>query len=225
MEQASLADLVARCAQESRHFAQGKAHDDRYCFELFRRAVIERDSEAWAAVHGQYQALVRDWIWQHTLASSIQDHDDLVTRVFERFWGAIGPERFTSFPHLASLLRYLKLCTFAALIDEARAQRTWESRRAAGELADEVEGERVDERVLDELGRAALWSAIEAALPDPSERLVIYLSCIIGLKPREIARRHGHLFAAVEEVYRRKRLALERLRRDERLRRLWAGQD
>ena len=149
------------------------------------------------------------------------DEAMVATRAFERFWGAIKPERFGSFPHLASLLRYLKLCVFAALVDELRGRRSWQEHRAAGELADEVEGPRVDETVLDEVGRADLWSAIEVALPDQAERLVIYLSCVIGLKPREIARRHREVYSSVEEVYRAKRLALERLRRDNLIRSFW----
>lgn len=209
-----LSRVVERCAEESSRFSRGQEHDDAYCFELFRRAIVERAADAWAAIAAQYRGLVREWIWRHSLASSIDDHDDLVTRAFERFWQAIQPERFAAFPHLAGLLRYLKLCVFHALIDEVRGQRTWQDHRAAGELADDIEGERVDEIVLDEVGRAALWGAIESALPDPAERLVIYLSCVVGLKPREIARRHRAVFPAVEEVYRAKRLALERLRRD-----------
>jgi RNA polymerase sigma factor (sigma-70 family) len=209
-----LSRVIDRCAEESGRFSRGQAHDDAFCFELFRRAIVRRVAEAWEAIIAQYRGLVRDWIWQHSLASSIEDHDDLTTRAFERFWQAIRPERFGSFPHLASLLRYLKLCVFAALVDEVRGQRSWQEHRAASELADEVEGARVDETVLDELGRANLWQTIERALPDSAERLVIYLSCVIGLKPREIARRHREVYPSVEEVYRRKRLALERLRRD-----------
>jgi RNA polymerase sigma factor (sigma-70 family) len=221
MQELSLSQIVGRCAEESSRFSRGQAHDDSFCFELFRRAIVGRVGAAWEGIVAQYRGLVREWIWQHSLASSIDDHDDLATRAFERFWGAIKPERFGSFPHLASLLRYLKLCVFAALVDELRGRRSWQEHRAAGELADEVEGPRVDETVLDEVGRADLWTAIEAALPDQAERLVIYLSCVIGLKPREIARRHREVYPSVEEVYRAKRLALERLRRDPRMRAFW----
>jgi RNA polymerase sigma factor (sigma-70 family) len=223
MQELDLSQLVERCAEESSHFARGQDHDDRYCLEVFRRAIVERDTVAWDAIHRQYHALVRSWIGQHALASTVEDHEDMVARVFERFWQAVQPAKFAAFPHLSSLLRYLKMCVFAAIVDEARAQRTWEGHRAAGELADEVEGERVDEMVLDALGRTALWEAIETALPDQAERLVVYLSCVIGLKPREIARRHAHVFPSVEEVYQRKRLALERLRRDTSIRAFWEG--
>jgi RNA polymerase sigma factor (sigma-70 family) len=223
VQQLALAAVAQRCGEESARFSQGQPHDDSYCYELFRRAIVERAGEAWAYIIQQYRGLVRDWIWQHSFAASIDDHDDLATRAFERFWAAVPAQRFGEFPRLAGLLRYLKLCVFHALVDDVRAQRSWQSHRAPGEQADEVEGRRVDDEVLDEAARAALWETIEAVLPDPAERLVIYLSCVIGLKPREIARRHGAVYPTVEEVYRRKRLALERLRRDQRLRTLWSG--
>jgi RNA polymerase sigma factor (sigma-70 family) len=225
VQQLALATVAQRCGEESARFSQGQPHDDSFCYELFRRAIVEQVGEAWERVVQQYRGLVRDWIWQHSFAASIDDHDDLVTRAFERFWAAVPGHRFDEFPRLAGLLRYLKLCVFHALIDEVRAQRTWQSHRAPSEQGDEVEGRRVDDEVLDEAGRTALWQTIETVLPDQAERLVIYLSCVIGLKPREIARRHGAVFPSVEEVYRRKRLAMERLRRDDRLRSLWEGTD
>jgi hypothetical protein len=221
MQELTLAQVAAHCADESALFSRGQAHDDSYCLELFRRAIVERLNDAWEAVVVQYRGLVRDWIWQHSLAATIDDHDDLATRAFERFWAAIPADRFASFPHLPGLLRYLKLCVFHALVDETRSQRTWHDHRAASELADEVEAERVDDMVLDDVGQATLWQSIESALPEPAERLVIYLSCVMGLKPREIARRHSQVFPTIDDVYRRKRLALERLRRDPSLRSLW----
>lgn len=217
----SLARLTERCTDETRRFVRGQEHDDRYCYEIFRRAIVERDEVAWTALHVQYQSLIHDWIWQHSLATSLDNHDDLINRVFERVWQAIRPEKFASFTHLTSLLRYVKLCTFATVIDEARARRSWDERRADDALADELEGERVDDAVIDTLSHQALWQQIQASLPDPAERLAIYLGCVIGLKPRDIARRHARNFPTVEAVYRATRLAKERLRRDERLRSLW----
>src|SRR5262245_9060329 len=102
MQELTLSQIVGRCAEESSRFSRGQTHDDSFCFELCRRAIVDRVGAAWEGIVAQYRGLVREWIWQHSLASSIDDHDDLATRAFERFWGAIKPERFGSFPHLAS---------------------------------------------------------------------------------------------------------------------------
>ena len=114
LRQLGLAELVRRCVQESDRFKRGQGHDDCYGLELFRRAIVGRDQVAWEAIHTQYRALVRDWIGRHAQASCIDDHDDLATRAFARFWQAMKPAKFADFPSLASLLRYLKLCTAAA---------------------------------------------------------------------------------------------------------------
>lgn len=214
MQELALSEVVDRCAHESTRFTRGQEHDDRFCFELFRRAIVDGVGPAWEALINQYRGLVRDWLWQYALASSLDNHDDLVNRIFERFWRAVRPEKFARFPHLASLLGFLRTCVSSTVIDEIRAQRSWQLHRADSELADEVETASIDEQVLGEIGHTALWQRIEEVLRDPHDRLVIYLSYAMGLKPREIARRHAHLFPAVTEVHRRKRLALERLRRD-----------
>jgi DNA-directed RNA polymerase specialized sigma24 family protein len=192
-------------------------------FALFRRAVDERDADAWQALHARYHGLVRAWLSQHALAGCADDLDDLATRAFERFWRAVGPAQLAAFPNLAVLLGYLRRCAVAALLDESRAQRARRARRAPGELAEEVAGAPTDEAVLAALGQAAIWRAVVAALPDPIDRRVVYLACVAGLRPGEIARLYPAAFPVVAEVYRRKRQALARLRRDERLRAIRSG--
>jgi hypothetical protein len=59
---------------------------------------------------------------------------------------------------------------------------------------------------------AALWRQVSAALADEQERLVLYLSYVIGMTPRQIKDRHTDRFPDVGEVYRLKRAALLRLR-------------
>ena len=46
------------------------------------------------------------------------------------------------------------------------------------------------------------------------ERLVVYASFSLGLKPRELCAQYGDQFANVRDVYRIKQNVLERLRRD-----------
>jgi DNA-directed RNA polymerase specialized sigma24 family protein len=197
--------------------------DDDEALALVRRAVVDADPAAWQALHARYHVLVRAWLARHPLAKCADDLDDLATRAFERFWRAVGPDQLAAFPNVASLLGYLRRCAFAALLDEARAAHTHRARRAAGELADGIAGARADEDVLDALGAAAVWRAVAAALPDPLDRRVVYLVYAAGLRPGEIARDDPATFPEVEAVYQRKRLALARLRRDERLRAFQSG--
>ncbi len=198
--------------------APSAGSDEDAAYELFRRALVARDEAAWAALYAQYQGLVRAWLVQQPGLASADDLDDLTVRAFARFWQAVPPERFALFPNLASLLRYLKLCAVTALIDEGRARRTGECRLVENQLPPPTSVAGIDELVLDGLTAESLWQAVEAALPDPAERLVIRLSFVAGLKPRQIAAAYGQVFPSVDAVYHRKRLALDRLRRSPRLR-------
>ena len=61
----AVADLAHRCAEETQHYLQQQSHDPRYCFELFRRAVEDRDQVAWEIICVQYEPLVAGWVTKH----------------------------------------------------------------------------------------------------------------------------------------------------------------
>ena len=84
-------DLAHRCAQETDYYFNRKENDPRYCFELFRRAIRERNERALSAVITQYQPLVEKWVdkWMSSNqeSQSISDEaQDYVAQAFERFW-------------------------------------------------------------------------------------------------------------------------------------------
>ena len=70
----------------------------------------------------------------------------------------------------------------------------------------------VDALALDRLLERELWQAVAEALT-PEEWLVIRLTFLAELQPREIALDHPERFPTALDVYRAKRRALERLRR------------
>ena len=203
----ALAALVAACRD---------THDPS-CFELFRRAVAERDHAAWAAVMAQYAGLVRAWVRRHPSSAALAPHEreeDWPTAAFGRFWAAIAPERFGHFSGLAPLLQYLKMCAHSALMDVLRA-------RAAAQIGDDSASIADAEAVaVERLAASDLWHAVGAALSDDDERLVARLSFVLDLKPAEIYERYPARFASVADVYRIKRNILERLRRNETIRAL-----
>lgn len=55
-------------------------------------------------------------------AGSGESSEFFVGAAFTKFWRAMTPERFASFPTLAALLHYLQLCTGSVVIDSVRAQ-------------------------------------------------------------------------------------------------------
>ena len=212
-----LAELARRCREETLRFLGGLDRNDAFCFEIFRRAVVERDDWAWEAIVNQYRGIVLAYVGQHAAASTLRESDDYwLNRAFQRFWSAVGPDRFASFPDLPALLKYLKLCVHSVLLDEVRA------RRAALSL-DEVpesvpSGLSAESAVVGQLSGEQLWAAIKRELQDEAEQKVAFLSFARDLKPAEIAERHSALFGGVADVYRIKRNVIERLRRNPEIR-------
>lgn len=219
LSQASLADLAAACREETSKFQRGERSRNDFCREIVRRAVCERDHAAWDAVITQYRGIVLSWVRQHPASAGGTEEDDYwVNRAFERFWIAVGPERFALFPDLASLLKYLKMCVHSVLLDDARARSAVQLEPleyAAGYSA----GPSSDAEFV-AVGRMAgreLWRAIAEEVPDETERLVVHCSFALDLKPKEIFARYPGRYPSVADVYRIKRNVLERLRRNPRI--------
>ena len=214
-----LVELARRCREETLRFLSGGERDDAYCFEIFHRAVVDRDDAAWEAIVTQYRGIVLAYVSQHTAAAVVRESDDFwINRAFQRFWSAVGPDRFSDFPDLPSLLKYLKLCVHSVLMDEMRARRATAS-NSLDEVPETVPaGTNAERTVVGELSGQELWDAIIREVQDEAERKVVLLSFGRDLKPSEIFERHRDLFASVADVYRIKRNVIERLRRNAEIR-------
>jgi len=219
----TITGLAHRCADETERFFQRQSHDPRYCFELFRRAILERSQHAWDVIYGQYRSLVAGWIQRHpSFQATGEEVEFFANSAFEKLWTSLGAERFDRFPDLKSILRYLQMCVHSVLIDFIRQA----ERIAEEDLAEKRENEPGDStpstesQVLDQIEGEALWKWIDAHLNDEKERMVVRDSFIFGLKPSEICANHKNRFTNVEEVYRVKQNVMARLRRDPELRKL-----
>jgi DNA-directed RNA polymerase specialized sigma24 family protein len=169
--------------------------------------VVERDDAAWESVYAQYSTLARIWL------NAGMDEDDGVNAAFERFWRAVDSDKFACFGSLAAVLSYLKMCVRTTVLDHVRAQ----SRSvleldldAIPAVSAQAQGQA---EVGDRVDAADFWRQVSEILQDERERRLIYLSYVTGLSPREIHARHVHEFPRMEEIYRIKRGALDRLRR------------
>jgi len=209
-----LAELARRCREETVRFLRSEPRDDTFCFAIFELAVAQRDGDAWAAIMAQYRGIVLAYINQHSAAAMVRESDEFwVNRAFQRFWMAVGPQRFAQFPDLPALLKYLKLCVHSVLLDEVRARRA----NSITSLEDVPEtapaATDAEESAIGDLAGAQLWGVIVGQMQDDAERRVAYLSFARDLKPADIFRRHPELYESVADVYRIKRNLIERLRR------------
>lgn len=207
----STADVARLCAHEVTRYQCGESVRGAYGFELFRRAIVERDEDAWAALSEQYSPLVRQWLRRWP------DHDGVdagVAATFERFWQAVTVAKFSHFTSLAAVLRYLKLCTQSSHIDQARAARLHARVESLDEATYHVpSADDPTEQVMQAQDARALWRAVRHYLENERQQTVIYLSYVHGLTPRQIYTEYGAEFSTVADVYRIKRNALDRLRR------------
>lgn len=71
IELLSVTELAHRCSEETNKFLNQKISNDRFCLELFRRAIIKRDDFAWTSIYQQYAPLVLTWVTQHQSAALI----------------------------------------------------------------------------------------------------------------------------------------------------------
>jgi RNA polymerase sigma factor (sigma-70 family) len=196
-------------------FRRGRVPDTGACYELFRRALLEQDQEAWAAIYRQYERLVHSWVGPTQL-----DGDGLVNDAFRRFWQAMSPERFSTCPSLSALLAYLRHCARSALYDAIR--RT--ERRQAAEMAldrwqalqDRPRSLTLSDNLLETIAGQQIQEYVLARL-DAQEQLVFEASFEWHLKPRHIATEWPQLFSGAQEVSRIKERILRRLGRDDRL--------
>ncbi len=207
----SVSELARLCGEETARYLRHEPSTTEYGFELFRRAIVEHDDAAWAAVHARYADLVRRWLTRWSVGAA--EIDEGVAAAFERFWQAVDPAKFAGFESLAAVLQYLKKCAYTAYLDRERAARSRPLEAPLDEFACVLPaiGD-VERSVVASVDRPALWRAVQQCLVDERERLVVYLSYAIGLKPREIWAQHPTRFQGVAEIYRLKRLALDRLR-------------
>ena len=222
----TLASIAHRCSRETALFFQRQRHDPRFCFELFRRAIMDHDQHAWDLVYYQYRALVAGWVERHSaFPGSGEEVQYYVNRAFEKMWVAMTPEKLGHFSNLKSLLRYLQMCVHSAIID-----RVWKAElhlvdieTAESAVWDTARDTLTGGQLLERVHRQEFWREVNARLKNDKERKVVYGSFVLALKPRELCARFQDTFRDVKDVYRVKDNVLARLGRDAGLRKLLSG--
>jgi DNA-directed RNA polymerase specialized sigma24 family protein len=216
--QLDLMTLVRHCATESERFYRGQQHNTSFSYELFRRALVERDEAAWEQLYQHYSGLVEGWIRRSgAFVSSGESSEYFVVGAFTKFWRALTPERFAAFPTLASLLQYLQLCATSVVIDSVRAQ-SWSEMLPEETISPQhTPSYAPDEEAMSRVDREEFWRFIDGQLNGEVERVVVYCSFVLGLTPRAIFARRNDLFSSVNDVYNVKRNVLGRLSRNPQL--------
>ncbi|NJN18132.1 MAG: hypothetical protein HC822_18635 [Oscillochloris sp.] len=214
--QISLDAVIVHCREESR---RGRREEQGYCFELFRRALEQRDQGAWAAIAAQYHLLILDWVY--AARSDPEVAEEAAREALERFWRTLAGRADSlaaRFPHVGALLKYLQQCAVTTVLDRRRReqQRAKLDERLRAEpvvaFVPSPENDAVERLArATQLDRVRRW--IGEAVSDPDELLVLRLSFTDGLSPAEIAGANPDRFSNVEQVRQIKERVLRRARR------------
>jgi len=206
----SIAQLADTCAHQMHNYRLGIAHDDQYWLELFRRAIVERDSEAWQVVQEHLQPTVMRWMLRHhkrSAACALESEENYVAMAFTRFWQAAVHNQQLQFSSLGAALRYLYTSLNGAILDTLRAY------AHPQELALPEPGFVGEPVAAEEENDTELLAVVLNLLPNAREKRLAYLLFHCGLKPRDILLCCPQEFATVKEIYRLRRNIIERLRR------------
>lgn len=217
-----LDEVARRCHEETERFFQRLVHDTQYCYDLFRRALAQRNGDAFELLMQNYRTLVDSWVRRHPKFSRTGEDSELFANTaFERLWIAIPPARFGRFPDLRSLLRYLQMCAHCSVADYVRSSDATVSLEPDDPDAP-VREPAAPEPELSGVERAEIWRAVGAEMRTEKERIVLQCCYALRMKPSEVYAEYRAAFASVQDVYRTKQNVLERLRRNEALQRFLA---
>lgn len=198
----SSAGLTGRC---------NESHDDQYYLEMFHRAVVNQEPDAWELLQRCFSPVVRAWMRNHprrNLACRYELEENYVANTFTRVRQASMRNRL-EFDSLVAALSYLKLSLQGTILDTLRAYT--QLREVPLPDADSAAYSSEKPAIKDDYKSSDLWEIVKSLLHDERERQVAYLLFHCGLKPREIVRYHSTEFGEVQEIIRLRRSIMERL--------------
>jgi DNA-directed RNA polymerase specialized sigma24 family protein len=209
--QLTVQELIDRLGAQTESSPRGDSDADRYSFELFRRAIADRDQASWQALMSLYHEHVLHWCLRS--GANYGDSDEMVEATWVKFWQSYTTAKFAGAADSTSaVLGYLKLCARSVVLDEMRRRARLvplEERQHDAESSME-EDSQID---IEPIDAPAFWRLVEEHLRDDRDRLLVYLTYELGLRPAEIQRRHPEQFPSIRDVYRITRNILDRLRR------------
>jgi hypothetical protein len=180
--------------------------------ELFHRAIKQRDEQAWAVIEQQWRGLLLSWLHRHPAARLALEHESpqsCISAALSTFWQATTSSTRSEpvFATLAEILASLQRCLKSVVLDAVRKAQALQHEVDRASVAGE--GGRQTPAAPGE----DLWEALERALPNKQERLLVYLRYVCGERPRDLVADHPQTFPSVEAVSRLERKVLDRLRR------------
>lgn len=138
---------------------------------MFWLVEHEHDNAAWAAIVEQYRRLLIAWALRcPATATSGESPEAIADQALTRAWLAIAPKGFASFPNLAALLAYLRLCVTHTAIDATRARA---AQARTMQWLTVLERRAPEQTLLEQLDRTELWHLVNSLITTEQERVVL----------------------------------------------------
>jgi DNA-directed RNA polymerase specialized sigma24 family protein len=196
----SLRELERRCREENRHYRAQGFSDERFCLEIFRRALQRSGRQDGAGAppvyvdepaREQLVLIYTDYIRAQISrrAQHLVHVEDVIHDAWGYFWKSANDQNLV-FLSLGAALQYLSRVTLTAVIRHTRRTRSQQREESLQAMAAEAGGEPLlapysDQ--FDEFARQQFRKRCYACLPDPVAQQIFYLRFGLGYMPREIA--------------------------------------
>ena len=200
----TLSELGTLCKERGR-----QSTHEKYCFELFRRAIEEKNQKSWEILYMQYKMLVLQWVHRITLPEHIEI-EDVVQQIFLEFNRAYTADKLAKAEGLASILAYLKSCAISTS-QHIRRKAKLDTIRISND------GGESGENLAQALNNEWLWKMMESLCHDEKELTVMRTAFILDMKPIEVMTIYPHLFETPHDVSQIKQRVLFRLKRHPKL--------
>jgi hypothetical protein len=193
----SVTELAEHCREETARFGRREQTDDRFCFELLRRALLRLQADAFGHVFAIYQGQVLAWIQRDSrFPRTGESADYFVNQALGNFYFAVRGEKFERFPTLQSALAYLKMTTHSVVTQFLR-----DHAPPAAELDDAAAAVGMPDPMLEQrLDAHALWDRICQLIPDERNRHLAHCVFVQQMRPREIVRAFPALWHSERDV-------------------------
>lgn len=209
-----LTELAKYCKEEIQKYCRGEVGDDCYALEIFRRAMMLQDEQAWSSLQQCFGGLVSSWMRRHAKrerAYALDSEENYVAQAFTRLWQASTNNSELRFTSLAAALNYLRASLNGAIMDTLRIY----SHPNEISLLDANDTIGTDELALEEqVNSEELWQIVHSLLSNEREIRLAYLHFHCGLKAREIVSFCPKEFQDVQEIYRLRHNIFKRLTRN-----------
>ena len=204
----NLEELQKRCWDESEKFRRNELSDDRYCLQIFHRALMQHEEKAWDILTHRFHGTIVSWLRLHPqreLAYRIHSEENYVALTIERLWMRTARNQLLEFDTLAAALKFMQRCLNSVVIDTLRSQ--------AKEQALPQDGFDEPAAPVDDDG-SEFSESIKRIFSDPQEQRLAYLLYYCGLKPRQIVQHLPQEFSNVQEIFRITHNMMDRMRRN-----------